>query len=87
MEVKKSMLEKTSVSITSYKTYKYYRKITGKSDLLPGKDWIAKRDIFGVVYKELINSIITHYIENEAGVYISHMGYLCHIINPNVKYK
>ena len=58
----------------------FYNKLTPKDLVLGRKEW-------RVAHKALWMTIRKHYIENEAGVYINHIGYLCHIMGPRVNFR
>lgn len=64
----------------------YYHKIMAEeSKRAQYKRLILEKSEVMKIQHELWKTVREHYIENEGGVYISNLGYLCHIMRPKRK--
>lgn len=61
----------------------YHRSTKSKKskDILI-KDYDEVRRVHSIIWK----TILDHYINNEAGVFLKNLGYLCHIMSPEIKF-
>lgn len=69
-------------TVTSNYFYTFYRAYM-ISKKLP---YLQDRELVKKVHSEVWKTVLDHYINNEGGVYLDNLGYLCHMITPVQKF-
>lgn len=64
----------------------YYHRVMRGDRKKPKKGMIIDPKEILNIQNEIWKTVADHYINNDGGVYIDHIGYLCHIIVPRQSY-
>lgn len=75
-----------SISVHNRKFVVYYRNLIGRSRYLRRHMIARELDILKCL-SLILFVIAKNYVENEGGVFLKRIGYLCHIINPKTKFR